>query len=155
MKKQILAFFAFVILHSQLYADDRIMGVAENAFSQWNEAIKKGRIDDILAFYTDSAMVIQPDGSVSKRRGEIRAFWQNLLDKKSGVIALDITEVKDDQNGTIVTTSHISDTKALSRTSGAMKYSYDGVIYSVLKRQTDGSWKAQVQQWREAHTHVG
>ena len=155
MKKQMLALFSLAILSFQCYADERAMGVAENAAGQLNDALQKGRVDDIVSLYTDNAMIIQPDGSFSKERGEIRAFWQNMLDKKSGVMAIDVIEAKDDQEGTIVTTAHISDSKSLSTSPGTMKYSYDGVVYSVLRRQADGSWKAQVQQWRDAHAHVG
>jgi uncharacterized protein (TIGR02246 family) len=155
MKKQILALISLAMLSFQGYADERAMGVAEKAAGQLNAALQKGRVDDIVSLYADNAMVIQPDGSVAKQRGDIRAFWQNLLDKKSGVMALDVVEARDDQDGTIVTTAHISDSKAMSTSPGVMKYSYDGVVYSVLKRQTDGSWKAQVQQWRDAHVPVG
>jgi uncharacterized protein (TIGR02246 family) len=155
MKKQILVLFSLAMLSVQGVADERAMGVAENAAGLWNKALKAGSIDDILALYADNAMIIQPDGSFSKERNEIRAFWQNIMDKKSGVMAIDVIEARDDRDGTIVTTAHLSDSKAMSASPDMMKYSYDGVVYSVLKRQADGSWKAQVQQWRDAHAHVG
>ena len=123
--------------------------VAEANVAQWNSAFANGRVDDIVALYAEGAMLVQPDGEVSKGTGPIRAFWQNLIGKNRGLLTVDIEEVRGEKEDTIITRTTLSDVKTLQNTQHVMKYNYDGVLYSVLKRQSDGSWKAQVQQWSQ------
>jgi len=129
-----------------LWASDDMQQIAESRAAEWNAAFAKGKVDDILSLYTDNAMLLQPNGSVSKSTGEIRAFWQMLIQK--GVYAMDIVHVRSDDDDTIVTTATLSDVKTLqNQGQQILKYRYNGVLYSVFKRQPDGSWKAKVQQW--------
>jgi len=121
--------------------------VAEASVAQWNSAFAKGRVDDIVSLYAADAMLVRPDGSVSNSPGQIRAFWQALIDQNNGVFTIGIQDVKGENADTVITQTILSDVKSLQNTRHVMKYNYDGVLYSVLKRQSDGSWKAQVQQW--------
>lgn len=127
-------------------ADQNPQQIAESRAAEWNAAFAGGRVDDILSLYTENAILLQPNGSVSKSPHEIREFWQVLIQK--GVYAMDIVTVRSGDDNTIVTTSTLSDVKTLQNPSQqVMKYRYNGVLYSVFKRQPDGSWKANVQQW--------
>jgi len=130
-------------------AAEDVRQIAESSIAKWNAAFAKGKVDDILSLYADNAMLVQPDGSVSKSVGEIRAFWQMLIQK--GVYAMDVVDVRSEKEDTIVATTKLSDVKTLQGPLQVMKYRYDGVLYSVLKRQADGTWKAQVQQWTGNH----
>ncbi len=121
--------------------------VAEANSAQWNAALAKGKVDDIVSLYSANAMLVQPDGEVSKNPDQIRAFWQNLIKKNAGVFIIDVQEAKGETDGSIITRATLSDVKTLQNTQHVMKYNFDGVLYSVLKRQSDGSWKAQVQRW--------
>ncbi|MDD5034925.1 MAG: hypothetical protein PHE55_09220 [Methylococcaceae bacterium] len=91
-------------------------------------------MDDIVSLYADNAMLVQPNGAVSKSPSEIRTFWQNLIENKGGVFSIDIVEVKGEKEGTIVTKATLTDLKMFQNTQHAMKYHYEGVLYSVLKR---------------------
>ena len=124
---------------------DSARKIAESSAAQWNAAFAKGKVEDILSLYSDDAMLLQPNGSVSKGAGQIRDFWQKMI--QQGEYAMDVIDVRGEQNGTIVATVRFSDVKTLASTQQSMKYSYDGVVYSVLKQQPDGSWKAEVQRW--------
>jgi len=130
-------------------AAEDVRQIAESSIAKWNAAFAKGKVDEILSLYADNAMLVQPNGSVSKSVSEIRAFWQVLIQK--GVYAMDVVDVRSDKDDTIVATTKLSDVKTLQGPLQIMKYRYDGVLYSVLKRQADGSWKAQVQQWTGNH----
>ena len=121
--------------------------VAATHVAQWNSAFAKGKVDDIVALYADGAMLVQPDGEVSKGTGQIRAFWVNLIGQNRGLLTVDIEDVKGEKEDTVITKTTLSDVQTLQNTQHVMKYNYAGVLYSVLKRQSDGSWKAQVQQW--------
>lgn len=130
-------------------AAEDVRQIAESSIAKWNAAFARGKVDEILSLYTDNAMLVQPNGSVSKSIDEIRAFWQMLIQK--GVYAMDVVDVRSEKDDTIVATTKLSDIKTLQSPPQVMKYRYDGVLYSVLKRQADGSWKAQVQQWTGNH----
>jgi uncharacterized protein (TIGR02246 family) len=130
-------------------AAEDVRQIAESSIAKWNAAFAEGKVDEILSLYADNAMLVQPNGSVSKSVGEIRAFWQTLIQK--GVYAMDVVDVRSEKDDTIVATTKLCDIKTLEDPSQVMKYRYDGVLYSVLKRQADGSWKAQVQQWTGSH----
>jgi uncharacterized protein (TIGR02246 family) len=130
-------------------AAEDVRQIAESSIAKWNAAFAKGKVDEILSLYADNAMLVQPNGLVSKSVGEIRAFWQTLIQK--GVYAMDVVDVRSEKDDTIVATTKLSDIKTLQDPLQVMKYRYDGMLYSVLKRQADGSWKAQVQQWTGNH----
>ncbi len=120
--------------------------IAESRAAEWNAAFARGKVDDILSLYTDNAILLQPNGSVSRSVPEIREFWQLLIQK--GVYAMDIVTVRSGDDNTIITTATLSDVKTLHNSGPqVMKYRYNGVLYSVFKRQPDGSWKAKVQEW--------
>lgn len=126
--------------------DDSTRQVAETTAAQWNAAFSKGQVDAILNLYAENALLVQPNGSVARGIGEIRAFWQTLI--QQGDYTMAIVDVRGEQDGSIVATAKLSDRKTLSSPQQQiMKYHYGGLVYSVLKRQADGSWKAQVQRW--------
>ncbi len=149
MNKRRLYFGAFLLAGSfqALAVADDAQRVAEANTAQWNAAFAKGKVEDIVSLYSSNAMLVQPDGAVSKNPEQIRAFWQNLIKKNAGVLSIDVQEAKGETDGTIITRATLSDVKTLQNTQHVMKYNFDGVVYSVLKRQNDGTWKAQVQRW--------
>jgi ketosteroid isomerase-like protein len=107
----------------------------------WNAALESGKLDELLKLYAKDALVLLPNGQAVKEPKAILEFWRHLLATHSGRYALDVDKVIYAKDDTVVSTLRWS-----NRT-GDLKYSYDGVIYSVFKRQPDGSWKAQVQRW--------
>ncbi len=133
----------------QALADDSPRQIAESSAAQWNAAFAKGKVEAIVSLYADNAMLLRPDGAVSRGAGEIRAFWQNVI--QQGDYAMDIVDVSNDRDDTIVATAELSGVKTQGSQSQATKYRYEGVLYSVLKRQPDGSWKAKVQKWNDDH----
>lgn len=147
MKRSLGLLMALVATTSLCQAEsvDSARKIAENSAAQWNAAFAKGKVEDIISLYSDDAMLLQPNGSVSKGARQIRDFWQKMI--QQGEYAMDIVDVRGEQNGTIVASVRFSDVKTLASAQQPMKYSYDGVVYSVLKQQPDGSWKAEFQRW--------
>lgn len=141
------AFALGVAISAAANAAENDRQVAEDSVRQWNSAIEHRSLDGILALYSQDAMVLQPDGKMVKSQEDIKAFWRSMLDKTAGVMAFDIVDVKGENPDVIVTTAKLSNLKALPDSQRFMRYNYDGYLYSVLKRQHDGSWKAQVQRW--------
>jgi len=150
LSKQSLWFIGLLIAGGgQAHAVDDAREIVESNIARWNEALATREVDDIVSLYTDNAMLVQPNGAVSKSQSEIHAFWQTLIEKMGGVVTLSIVDAKVEQEGLIVTKTTLSDVKTLRNTQQTMRYHYDGVLYSVLKRQSDGSWKAAVQKWSD------
>ena len=125
--------------------------IAENSVAGWNAVLATGRVEEILPLYADKAMVLQPDGVAAKGSGPIRDFWKKLIEQ--GEYAMDVIDVRAEQNGTLVATLRFSGVKTRATTGRqTLQYRYDGVVYSVLKQQADGCWKAEVQRWNSNRT---
>lgn len=128
-------------------AADDFRAIAASNAAQWNRAFAAGKVDAILSLYAPDAILVQPDGKVFRQQNEIRSFWQTLINQ--GAFQIDVIDVKSEKDDTIVTTTTLSDIKTLQDSRHPLRYHYDGVLYSVLKRQSDGTWKATVQHWSE------
>lgn len=145
---QLIGAAGLTLLSLSSQADDLQQIAAANE-AEWNAAFAKGRVDEIVSLYTQDAILVQPNGTISRDGGEIRKFWQNLITQ--GALKFNLVDIHSDRDDTIVTTSTVSDLKQLKEPNTTMSYSYDGVLYSVLKRQHDGHWKLQAQQWSGKH----
>lgn len=149
MKRSLSFVLAFVTAGMAVFswaAEPSPQQIAESRAAEWNAAFARGKVDDILSLYTDNAILLQPNGAVSRSMPEIREFWRLLIEK--GVYAMDIVTVRSGDDDTIITTATLSDIKSLQNSGRQiMKYRYNGVLYSVFKRQPDGSWKAKAQEW--------
>ncbi|MGY6215983.1 YybH family protein [Methylolobus aquaticus] len=119
--------------------------VAEMSAARWNTALAHRQLDEILALYTGDAMLLRPDGEVSRNPAQIRAFWQSLM--QSGEFAVDVVGAHSEKEDTIVVTTTFSEIKRIGTSTPGIRYQYDGVLYNVLQRQPDGSWKARIQRW--------
>ncbi|MCX8049836.1 MAG: nuclear transport factor 2 family protein [Methylohalobius sp.] len=141
VKKWILLLALTVSSFGSAAAKDVAEQAALVAVAQWNAVLKQKKLDELLRLYAKDALVLLPSGEVVKDPAAIRKFWQRLLAERSGRYALDLDKVLFAQGDTVISTLR------WSNLDGGMKYQYEGVIYNVFKRQPDGSWTAQVQQW--------
>jgi len=141
MKKVILGFALWLGALSLASAQDP-MRVAEDVVAKWNSVLRHGgSLNELMRLYSKDAMVLLPNGQTAKDSKEIREFWRKLLARRGKRYELDLEDVIYAKDDTVVSTLR------WSKHDGDIKYSYDGVIYNVFKRQPDGSWKAQVQRW--------
>ncbi len=115
--------------------------VAENVVAKWNAVLQGGGVNDLMRLYSKDAKVLLPNGEMAMDKSEIREFWRQLLAQRGKKYELDLEDVIYAKDDTVVSTLRWSELN------GDMKYSYEGLIYNVFKRQADGSWKAQVQRW--------
>jgi uncharacterized protein (TIGR02246 family) len=142
-----LLLLATALGNAAVGATDDVRAIAASNAAQWNQAFAEGKVDEIVSLYAQDAILVQPDGKISRQRDEIRNFWQTLIDQ--GAFQIDVIDVKSEKDDTIVTTTTLSDIKTLQDSRHPLRYHYDGVLYSVLKRQSDGTWKATAQRWSE------
>lgn len=141
---RIFSLLAVAAASGSAYADDA-RSVAESSAARWNAALAHHRLDEILALYTGDAMLLRPDGQVSRSPEQIRDYWQGLM--RQGQFAIAVVGVQREKDDTVVMTTTFSETKHVGTSPGGIRYRYDGVLYHVLQRQSDGSWKARIQRW--------
>jgi len=140
---RIVGIFALVL--AQSVAAETPRQSVENSIDKWNAALNSASIEEIMALYANNAMLVQPDGKISKSNEEIRSFWKAMLDK--GAYAVDIENIRGDKDSIVLATRLASTATLSDAHNDDTKYYYSGTIMNVFKRQNDGSWKAQVQQW--------
>jgi len=138
--KKLLMILTLVGLSAAATAQDAPRSVNE-AVSKWNQVLQQGNLDALMHLYAKDAMVLLPNGEVVKDKAAIRRFWRHLLAKKGGRYEMDLDDVLYSKDDTVVSTLR------WTNLDGELKYTYDGVIYNVFKKQPDGTWKAQVQRW--------
>jgi ketosteroid isomerase-like protein len=134
---------ALGITNGALADDARV--IAESSAARWNAALSQRKLDEIVALYTGDAMLLRPDGEVSRDPAQIRAFWQGLMNQ--GEFAVDVVGAHSEKDDTIVMTTTFSEIKRIGSSTPGLHYHYDGMLYNVLQRQADGSWKAKIQRW--------
>lgn len=123
--------------------------IAEADIGRWNSAIAKGSLDGVVSLFTADAMLLQPNGKVTRDQGQIRAFWKSLLETRQGVSRFALVKARRENDDTVVTRAVLSDSKTLGKPDDVISYHYQGVVNNVLKRQADGGWKVQVQRWND------
>ena len=110
----VLAFVATVMTASAWADEPSVQQIAESRAAEWNAAFARGKVDDILSLYTENAILLQPNGSVSKNLREIREFWQVLIQK--GVYDMDIVTARCGDDNTIITTATRSSITRIPKT---------------------------------------
>lgn len=138
--KKLLVILSLVGLNAAALAQDAPRSVTD-AVAKWNQVLQQGNLDALMHLYAKDAMVLLPNGEVVKEQKDIRRFWRHLLAKKDGRYEMDLDDVIYSRDDTVVSTLR------WTSLDGELKYTYDGVIYNVFKKQPDGTWKAQVQRW--------
>ena len=130
-----------------LAAADSLVSIAGSNIDQWNQALKQRDVEQVMALYTEKAMVLQSNGQVSQTRNSIRSFWKLVFDTQSGDYSFDIEGIQKSSNKIVLAAKWSARNGLNSTPYGSTVHGYDGKVTNVLVRQSDGSWKAQVQRW--------
>ena len=128
-------------------ADDTLRSIAERNVHQWHAALEQRDIDQIMNLYTDNAIVLQPDGGVSKTRDSIRSFWRSVLESANVEYSFDVEQIQKSTSKIVLAAKWFNRNQLSASTPASHHHGYDGKMTNVLVRQNDGSWKAQVQRW--------
>ncbi|HYE37546.1 YybH family protein [Methylocaldum sp.] len=126
-----------------------VQQIAETEIAKWNAAIARGSVEEILSLYAKNAILIQPNGAFSSSSEDIRNFWQPLVKSQTGNYSLRIVGVHFEKDDTVLASTVLTDTKRLGELNQSMRFHYNGLLYNVFKRQSDGNWKIQVQRWQD------
>lgn len=126
---------------------DSLRNIAESNVHQWNSALEQRDLDQIMALYTDNAMLLEPNGKVSRTKDAIRSFWRSVLDSANVEYSFDVEEIQKSTSQIVLAAKWFNRSQLRAAGSQAQGRSYNGKMTNVLVRQDDGTWKAQIQRW--------
>ena len=114
------------------------------ADTAWAKAAKARKIEDVLSYYADAAMVLPPNQEMATDKPGIRKAWEGLL-----VTGTDVSwtpgSADVSSSGDLV---YLEGYYLNTTTAGKGKPSMDrGKYLSVWKLQADGSWKCVADAW--------
>jgi uncharacterized protein (TIGR02246 family) len=112
------------------------MEILDDLVKRLDDAVNNKRIDDVLDFYEDDALLVMEPGRVAKGKTEIRDFFQFVftLDVKAKQITTNILEVGDIA---LFTSKWIAE----GRTPDGSSFSSENVATSVFRKSSAGKWR--------------
>jgi ketosteroid isomerase-like protein len=126
---------------------DSLRNIAETNVHQWNLALEQRDLDLIMTLYADNAIVLEPNGHVSRTRDAIRSFWRSVLNSANVEYSFDVDQIQKSTSKIVLAAKWFNRSQLSATAPGSVHRTYDGKMTNVLVRQDDGTWKAQVQRW--------
>lgn len=126
--------------------------IAANHAENWNESLRSGEVDQVMALYNRSSItVITPGGQIADSRSEIEAFWHQHLKAQKfrphlKLLSADFNRLAGrEQKHVVVARYQVStdETHPSPLSFGKPRWHLD----AILKQETNGQWKTQLQQW--------
>jgi uncharacterized protein (TIGR02246 family) len=120
-----------------------IRGIVKDANDRWNAAFNSGDAAAVAALYTADGTVLPHTHAVVKGSAAIADFWAGMISaglKDHGIELLDAQDAGDlaYSSGKWWATGPAKDGKAQR---------FEGTIVTILRRQSDGSWKTCLHTW--------
>lgn len=114
------------------------------ADAQWSKAAAANDIERTIAFYSDDALVMPPNGVMAKDKGAERKAWSEILAPGTN-LSWTAGKIVSSKGGDMVYDVGIY---TLITTPAKGKQTTDGGKYlAVWKKQADGKWKAVAATW--------
>ena len=111
--------------------------------ARWVNVFLQGDTEALLGMYTDNAIMLPPSSEILSDHQAIKGYWDNL--KRVGVTDYVVYPVDLRIVGNIAYQSALW--KATRITPDGNVIQFDGNISNVLEKQSDGSWKINLQSW--------
>jgi ketosteroid isomerase-like protein len=113
--------------------------------AQWSSAAAAKNLEQTIAYYSDDAMVLPPNGPSATTKEAIRKLWQDLLASPGFALSWKPTRVEVSKSGDM---SHVSGTYEFSINDTSGKPINDrGKYLEVWEKQADGKWKCAADMW--------
>jgi ketosteroid isomerase-like protein len=113
--------------------------------AQWSSAAAAKNLEQTIAYYSDDAMVLPPNGPSATTKEAIRKLWQDLLASPGFALSWKPTRVEVSKSGDM---SHVSGTYEFSINDTSGKPINDrGKYLEVWEKQADGNWKCAADMW--------
>lgn len=132
---------------------DEARRIAANHAENWNESLRSGRIDEVMALYSElRSTVIAPGGLIAGSCSEIEAFWRPYLKVQKFRTHLKLLSAHfnpyagGEQKDVVIASYQVNanETNPSPLSSGKSTL---GHLDAILKQETNGQWKTQLQQW--------
>ncbi len=112
---------------------------------QWSKAAAAKDLEQTVAYYSDDAVVLPPNGPSATTKGAIRKLWQDLLASPGFAFSWKPARVEASKSGDM---AHVSGTYEFSINDATGKPFNDrGKYLEVWKKQADGNWKCAADMW--------
>jgi len=113
--------------------------------AQWSKAAAAKDVERTIAYYSDDAVVLPPNGPSATTKEAIRKLWQDLLASPGFALSWKPTRVEASKSGDM---AHVSGTYEFSINDASGKPFNDrGKYLEVWKKQADGNWKCAADMW--------
>ena len=113
--------------------------------AKWSKAAAAKDVEQIIAFYSDDAIVFPPNATSAATKEAIRNGWKEMLGSPGFVISWQPTRVQVGKAGEM---AWVSGTYELTTNGPSGKPSNDrGKYLEVWEKQTDGNWKCRADMW--------
>ena len=127
---------------SDIQPVERIVGDLD---AQWSKAAAAKNLEQTIAYYSDDAVVLPPNGPSATTKEAIRKLWQDLLASPGFALRWKPTRVEVSKSGDM---AHVSGTYEFSINDASGKPFNDrGKYLEVWKKQADGNWKCAADMW--------
>ncbi len=114
------------------------------ADAQWSQAAAANDVERTIAFYSDDALVMPPNGVMAKDKGAERKAWSEILGPGTN-LSWTAGKIVSSKGGDMVYDVGIY---TLITNPAKGKQTTDGGKYlAVWKKQADGKWKAVAATW--------
>jgi ketosteroid isomerase-like protein len=122
-----------------------VEGVLRVLDTQWSKAAAAKDLEQTIAYYSDDAVVLPPNGPSATTKEAIRKLWQDLLASPGFALSWKPSRVEASKSGDM---AHVSGTYEFSINDASGKPFNDrGKYLEVWKKQADGNWKCAADMW--------
>jgi ketosteroid isomerase-like protein len=108
----------------------------------WELAFNAGDTDALTKLYSEDAIVVPPSLEILNAQEQIKDYWTNQI--LSGTNNFRVQTINLKVQGDVIYQSAVW---IATVTSNGVATDLDGEMTNVIARQTDGSWKIQLQSW--------
>jgi ketosteroid isomerase-like protein len=108
----------------------------------WELAFNAGDTDALTRLYSEDAIVVPPSLEILNAPEKIKDYWTNQI--LSGTDNFRVQTINLKVQGDVIYQTAVW---IATVTSNGVATDLDGEMTNVIARQTDGSWKIQLQSW--------
>jgi uncharacterized protein (TIGR02246 family) len=123
--------------------ESNIREIVKDGNDRWNAAFNSGDSASIAALYTEDGTVLPHTHAIVKGRTAIADFWAGMI--SAGIKGHGIELVDAHDAGDIAYSSGKWWASGLGEDGKAIRY--EGTIVTILRKQSDGSWKTCLHTW--------
>ena len=120
--------------------------IVEKANKQWNHALNHGQLDELIAFYSQTATVSPGNGNLLKGHDAIRKLFSGFIENRVHNHQIETVDII--ANDTQITQVGYWQAESVDAKHQPIKLS--GVLVTVMEENDAGEWQLQSHVWNSA-----